>query len=100
MEYKSGFGRSGCHIENIGELLQEFDAEYVTDDGKVIKLDGEAVLSLMADLFAKFEETMFECENKTVEIEFGDSVTANLLEQVIKFVLSFAKKKAENEAKA
>ena len=56
MEYKSGFGKSGCHIENIGELLQEFDAEYVADDGKVIQLKG----------------------------------AANLVEQVLTFVLSFA----------
>lgn len=97
MEFKSGFGRSGCHIENIGEMLQEFDVKYVTDEGKVIKLNGEAVLALMGDLYVKFEETMLECEGKQIEIEFGDSVTANLLEQIVKFVLSFATKEGKDK---
>lgn len=89
MEFKSTFGQAGCHIENIGELLQQFDAEYVNIDGKVIKLTGEQALHLLSDLFNKFRETMLECEDKTIEIEFGDSATANLLEQLVKFVLSF-----------
>lgn len=88
MEFNSTFGKAGCHIENIGELLQQFDSEYVNIDGN-IKLSAEQVLRLMADLFNKFQETMNECEGKTIEIEFGDSAAANLTEQIIKFILTF-----------
>lgn len=93
MEFNSKFGQAGCHIENIGELLQQFDSEYVTGDGQVIKLTGEQILKLLGDLYTKFEETMQECEGKVIEIEFGDSTTANLLEQIVKFILSFRAQK-------
>jgi len=89
-DFNSGFGKAGCHMENVGELLQQFDADYVTEDGNVIKLTGEAVLSLMGDLYGKLEETMLECEGKQLQIEFGDSAAANLIEQLIKFILQFS----------
>lgn len=87
-QFNSKFGEAGCHIENIGELLQQFDSEYVTTDGN-INLNPEQVFRLLADLFNKFRETMQECEGKTIEIEFGDSATANLAEQLLKFILSY-----------
>jgi len=95
-EFNSGIGRVGCHMENVAELLQDFDSEYVTVDGKVIKLSGDVALTLMGDLFRKFQETVEECEGKTIEVEFGDSPTANLLEQLVEFILRFSDKKASD----
>lgn len=89
-EFNSGFGKAGCHIENVGELLQAFDAQFVDAEGKVVKLDGSDVLKLISMLYGKFEETLLECEGKTIEIEFGDSATANLAETMVKFILQLA----------
>lgn len=89
-EFKSAFGTAGCFVENVGELFQEFDTEYVGEDGKVIKLSGEAVFALMADFFGKIQETSLECLGKEIEVEFGDTATANLMEQLVRFVLQFA----------
>jgi len=97
-EFNSGFGKAGCHIENIGELLQAFDENYVAEDGDVIKLSGLGVISLLGDLYDKFVESMQECEGKTIEIEFGDSPTANLLETFVKFILEFRNNTGATEA--
>jgi hypothetical protein len=86
-KFNSGIGKVGCHMENVAELLQDFDNEYITVDGEVIKLSGEVALTLMGDLFRKFQETVRECEGKVIEVEFGDSPTANLLEQLVEFIL-------------
>lgn len=94
-EFKSGFGKAGCHIENVGELLQEFDTTFVDGEGSVVKLDGGDALKLISMLYGKFEETLLECEGKTIEIEFGDSATANLAEQLVKFILQLAKDQSE-----
>ena len=88
--FNSNIGKAGCHIENVGELIQDFDSDFVTEEGKVIKISGEVALAVMADLFNKLQETFEECEGKTIEIEFGDSATANLLEQLVQFVLNFS----------
>jgi hypothetical protein len=86
-ETKSVFGQAGCHIENVGELLQEFDLRFVGEDGKVIKISGDEALQLVRMLWLKLQETFEECEGKTIEIEFGNSGTANLLEIVLKTIL-------------
>lgn len=93
-EFKSGFGKAGCHIENIGELLQEFDAEFVDEVGGPVKLEGTDVLKLMGLLYNKFVETFAECEGREVVIEFGDSVGANLAESLVKLILDLAKSSA------
>lgn len=89
-EFKGAFGKAGCHIENVGELLQEFDTKFVDEAGDVLKLDGGDVLKLMGMLYSKFEETFQECEGKQITIEFGDSATANLAEQLVKFILQLS----------
>lgn len=86
-QFKSTFGQAGCHIENVGELLQQFDTDFVNAEGKIIKLTGEQALTLVRMLWNKFGETMEECEEKTIEIEFGDGPIANLMEQLLTFLL-------------
>jgi len=89
-EFNSSVGKAGCHIENVGELIQAFDSEYVNDEGKVIKIGGEVALAIMGDLFRKLQETFEECEGKEIQVEFGDSPTANLMEQLVQFILKFS----------
>jgi hypothetical protein len=89
-EFKSNIGKAGCHIENVGELIQSFDDKYVDVDGKVVKISGEVALKLMGDLFRKLQETFDECEGKEIQIEFGDSPTANFAEQLVRFILDFS----------
>jgi len=93
-EFKGAVGKAGCHIENVGELLQEFDGRFVSEDGKVVKLGTDQVFQLMGMLYNKFAETLLECEGKELTIEFGDSATANLAEQILQFILEQAGKRA------
>ena len=83
-ELKSKVGKAGCHIENVGELLQEFDADFITESGNVINLTAEQYFDLLQLLMNKFKETMLECEGKEVKIDFGDGPVANILEGILK----------------
>jgi len=88
--FKSALGRVGCHMENVSVLMQKLDDTYVEVDGKFIKITPEVALKLMASLFKEFQNTVEVCENKTIEIEFGDTPLANLMETVLEFILKFA----------
>lgn len=82
--YKSTFGQAGCHIENIGEILMEFDNKFISEDGGIIKLGVDDYLALTQMLLDKFKESLKECEGKEIVIDFGDGPVANTAEMLLR----------------
>jgi len=87
-EFKTTIGKAGCHIENVGQLLEQLDVQFGdTTDGK-IHIPIEKVPTLVGLTWDKLKETFLECEGKELVIEFGDTPTMNLLEQLLKLLLN------------
>lgn len=89
--------RSGCFIENFGELLQEIGTFADPNDEGTIKIPSDKLPALFGKIWLKIKESFNECEGKEVVIEFGDSPSANLAETVITFILNFLEKEAQRE---
>lgn len=83
-DFNSAFGKVGCHIENVGEILTQFDSDYVTEDGNIIKLNLAGYIGVSQLLINKLKESMEECEGKTIEIDLGDGPAATVLEGILK----------------
>lgn len=88
-EFKTTIGKAGCHIENLGSLLTQLDIQFgdVTD-GK-IRIPIEKVPTLVGLTWEKMKETFLECEGKELVVEFGDTVSANAIETILKLILNF-----------
>ncbi len=74
--------QAGCHIENLGDVLVKLDA-HVTDDNNAIVIKPGQVPSLMVFLYDKLVETMKECEDKDLVLDFGDSALATTAESIV-----------------
>lgn len=85
-EFKSAFGRVGCHTVNIGEVLQAFDEKYVSEEGGIIKLNLAGYLGVSQMLINKLKESMKECENKDLVIDLGDGPAAEILESILRAI--------------
>ena len=85
--FKSDSGVAGCFIENAGEVIQTFDDTFYDVTEEKVKIKGDDAINLIRLLWGKIEESYSECLGKQVEIEFGDSASANLLETVVKFII-------------
>lgn len=78
---------TGCVTVNVGELLTEIGTDFETTEGE-IRVPAERIPALIVALYDKVEETLQECFNKQLVIEFGDGVVADSLEQLISLVIS------------
>lgn len=91
-DFKSKVGQSGCHIINIGELLEQIDNQVLVVDGDKIKIPSDKIALLIGIIYSKLQETFRECEGKELVIDFGDSVAANTIEAFLKLLLDMLPK--------
>lgn len=89
MDNKTVFGKAGCHMVNLGELLEELDVEFGNDETGKIVIPVDKLLKLAGLVWAKLQETFRECEGKELQIDFGDSVAANTAESLMGLLLGF-----------
>ena len=88
-EFKTTIGKAGCHIVNIGELLEQLDIQFGDATEKKIKIPLEKVPALIGIFWSSIQESFAQCEGKELVIDFGNSPASNFAEQLLKALLSF-----------
>ena len=88
-EFKTAIGKAGCHVVNIGELLEQLDIQFGDATTSKIKIPIEKAPALVGLFWNKLQESFQECEGKELVIDFGDSAGANIAEQILKMLLNF-----------
>lgn len=95
-DFKTQYGTIGCYIENFGEVLQAVDADY--GDENKIKVPVGKLPALLVALYDKVADSLLECEEKQLVIDFGDSVTSNTIETLVMFLLQTARNNTNEQA--
>lgn len=72
----------GCHIQNVGDVLVQLDA-HVTDDNSKIVIKPSQVPKLLVFLYDSLVDSLKECEDKDLVLDFGNSALSNTFEGVI-----------------
>lgn len=95
-EFKSKVGTAGCFTVNIGELLEQIDAQVISVDGNKIKIPVDKLPLFGGIIWSKLQESFRECEGKELIIDFGDSPVANAAEAFLRLLLDMLPKQTPN----
>ena len=57
-----------CYSLNASEFIQEFNAKFVSDDGKIIKLTFTSGTEIANSIWEKVKETLKECEGREIVV--------------------------------
>lgn len=88
-EFKTKLGHIGCHTVNLGEIFQQVDNQVIVVEENKIKIPLDKLPLLGGMIWSKLQESFLECEGKELVIDFGDTKSADMAENFLKFLLGF-----------
>lgn len=77
-----------CYLDNSSIALKQLDALFSDESGDLVIKDVEDYLALVRLAYSTLTKTIQECSGKEIKIELGDSITANLIENLLTGLLN------------
>ena len=95
LSLNTNVGITGCFTIHLGGLLQKIDNSFYEETEDKIKIKTSGLPLLGGLIYKQLEDSFKNCLGKELEIEFGDTATANSIESVVQIIVKYMVEQAE-----
>lgn len=62
-----------CYTQNIAELANEMDDQFINEDNDFVEIDVMTVFQILQTVWDQVKETALECEGKEIKVKLPDN---------------------------